>query len=83
MVIHGTVIFSTSDLQVFTNPVSYYQGFEWDVRDVHKLRDFVEDVERSVHQDDHDQAEHGNFEILKQSPILGDNKFKLEIGQFS
>jgi hypothetical protein len=26
---------------------------------------------------------HGpSFEILKQSPVLGDNKFKLEIGQY-
>jgi hypothetical protein len=29
------------------------------------------------------QDDDGNFEILKQSPVLGDNKFKLEIGQFS
>lgn len=25
-------------------------------------------------------TEHGGFEILKQSPMLGDGKFKLEIG---
>ena len=28
------------------------------------------------------QDDDGNFELLKQSPVLGDNKFKLEIGQF-
>lgn len=78
MDIHGTVLLN-SDLQTLTSFVPYSQGFEWDVRDVHKLRDFVEGVEP---QDD-DRAEHGNFEILKQSPVLGDNKFKLEIGQFS
>ena len=74
MDIHGTVILN-SDLQTLTSLVPYYQGFEWDVRDVHKLRDFVEGVEP--------QDDDGNFEILKQSPVLGDNKFKLEIGQFS
>lgn len=74
MDIHGTVIL-ISDPQTLTSLVSYYQGFEWDVRDVHKLRDFVEGVEP--------QDDDGNFEILKQSPVLGDNKFKLEIGQFS
>lgn len=29
----------------------------------------------------HLMTEHGDFEILKQSPMLGDNKFKLEIGE--
>ncbi|KAG6910940.1 hypothetical protein DXG01_005994 [Tephrocybe rancida] len=47
-------------------------GFEWVVRDVHKLRDFVEGV-------DGPDIENTEFEILKQSPMLGDNKFKLEI----
>lgn len=74
MDIYGTVILN-SDLQTLTSLVCYYQGFEWDVRDVHKLRDFVEGVES--------QDGDGDFEILKQSPVLGDNKFKLEIGQFS
>jgi hypothetical protein len=78
MDIHGTVILISKPLTT-QSLIAYYQGFEWDVRDVHKLRDFVEGMEP---QDD-DQAEHGNFEILKQSPVLGDNKFKLEIGQFA
>lgn len=74
MDIYGTIILNI-DLQKLTSLVAYYQGFEWDVRDVHKLRDFVEGVEP--------QDDDNNFEILKQSPVLGDNKFKLEIGQFS
>ena len=55
--------------------LSRFQGFEWSVRDVHKLRNVVEG-------DDSTQEETSDFEILKQSPVLGDNKFKLEIGQF-
>jgi len=56
-----------------------FQGFEWAIRDVSKLRDFVEGV---VHEDGSQAlvSEAGEFEILKQSPILGDHKFKLEIG---
>ncbi|KAG6903428.1 hypothetical protein C0995_005451 [Termitomyces sp. Mi166 len=48
------------------------KGFEWTVRDVHRLRDFVEGI-------DAQNIEDADFEILKQSLILGDNKFKLEI----
>ncbi|KAG6830314.1 hypothetical protein H0H92_001249 [Tricholoma furcatifolium] len=47
------------------------QGFEWVVRDVHKLRDFVEGLNKDI--------ENTDFDVLKQSPMLGDNKFKLEI----
>ncbi|KAG5654630.1 hypothetical protein H0H81_011605 [Sphagnurus paluster] len=47
------------------------QGFEWVVRDIHKLKDFVEG--------DPTEGEDPDFDILKQSPMLGDNKFKLEI----
>lgn len=40
-------------------------------------------MEPSILQDDNKAlAEQGNFEILKQSPMLGDNKFKLEISKF-
>ncbi|KAG5728522.1 hypothetical protein E4T56_gene19522 [Termitomyces sp. T112] len=49
-----------------------FMGFEWTVRDVRRLRDFVEAA-------DTQNTENADFEILKQSPILGDNKFKLEI----
>ncbi|KIM46330.1 hypothetical protein M413DRAFT_441413 [Hebeloma cylindrosporum] len=55
-----------------------FTGFEWAIRDVSKLRDFVEGV---VHEDGSQTlvSEAGEFEVLKQSPILGDHKFKLEI----
>ncbi|KAF8646374.1 hypothetical protein AX16_007240 [Volvariella volvacea WC 439] len=55
-----------------------FMGFEWVVRGVHKLRDFVEGTpqpgEQAANADDLD-----DYEILKQSPIIGDNRFKLEI----
>ncbi|OSD04673.1 hypothetical protein PYCCODRAFT_1363847 [Trametes coccinea BRFM310] len=54
-----------------------FHAFEWVVRDVSRLRDHIENqplgdgVEESDGDDD--------FEILKESPELGDSKFKLEI----
>ncbi|KAJ6490316.1 hypothetical protein C8R47DRAFT_1124207 [Mycena vitilis] len=60
-----------------------FMGFEWVVRDVHKLRDFVEGVEpyNPEEVDDQEGSTVGadNFEILKQAPLIGDDKFKLEI----
>lgn len=49
------------------------QGFEWVVRDVHKLRDYLEGV-------DSIDLNNPDFEILKDSPMLGGHTFKLEIG---
>ncbi|RDB19897.1 hypothetical protein Hypma_012758 [Hypsizygus marmoreus] len=49
-----------------------FVGFDWVVRDVHKLRDLVEGFDATA-------VDNPDFEILKQSPMLGDNKFKLEI----
>ncbi|KAF9268194.1 hypothetical protein L218DRAFT_853507 [Marasmius fiardii PR-910] len=78
-----------------------FMGFEWVVRDIHKLRDFVEGREGLLlnegenggnlsHEstgNDGDPAENStiadDFEVLKQSPIIGDNKFKVEIGESS
>lgn len=54
------------------------QAFEWVVRDVHKLRDFIEAQQASS---DEEISEKSTFEILKEAPIMGDQKFKLEIGQ--
>ncbi|KIY49431.1 hypothetical protein FISHEDRAFT_41134, partial [Fistulina hepatica ATCC 64428] len=48
------------------------QGFEWIVRDLHRLKDSIERSE-SIEPVDDDE-----FEILKQSFVLGDNKFKIE-----
>lgn len=48
------------------------------------LRDYVESspyVRPSlIPSDDHQEEEAGDFEILKESPMLWDGKFKLEIG---
>ncbi|KAJ7068532.1 hypothetical protein C8F01DRAFT_613074 [Mycena amicta] len=55
-----------------------FMGFEWIVRDVHKLRDFVEGI---AEPEDGSELEVDNFEILKQAPLIGDDKFKLEIAR--
>lgn len=46
------------------------------VRDVSKLRDFVERLENS----EGSTSQIDEFELLKESPMMGDGKFKLEIG---
>ncbi|PSS35432.1 hypothetical protein PHLCEN_2v1587 [Hermanssonia centrifuga] len=51
-----------------------FTAFEWVVRDVHRLRDYVENINTVSN------LEGSNFDILKESPMLGDGKFKLEIG---
>ncbi|KAF8897756.1 hypothetical protein BD779DRAFT_1492351 [Infundibulicybe gibba] len=64
-----------------------FMGFEWTIREVHKLRDHIEGA--PLDPDDGPQrlgeprppSEHNDFEILRQSPMLGDNKFKLEISE--
>ncbi|KAI9000851.1 hypothetical protein BD414DRAFT_511485 [Trametes punicea] len=54
-----------------------FHAFEWVVRDVSRLRDHIENqrVVDGAEEDDGDDE----FEILKESPELGDGKFKLEI----
>ena len=44
------------------------------MKDVQKLNQFIEDEATSADPPDND------FEVLKESPTLGDGKFKLEIG---
>jgi hypothetical protein len=58
-----------------------FTAFEWLVRDVQKLKDFVEGRE-AVGDEAEDMQTLGihDFEVLKESPMLGDGKFKLEIG---
>lgn len=57
------------------------QAFEWVVRDVSKLKDFVEGREPSEgRKDSPSEIQTDDFEILKESPMMGDGKFKLEIG---
>lgn len=50
------------------------QAFEWIVRDVHRLRDHIEFNGQG------NNSDASGFEVLKESPMLGDGKFKLEIG---
>ena len=50
------------------------QAFEWIVRDVHRLRDHVESLNEG------NNVDVSTFDVLKESPMLGDGKFKLEIG---
>jgi hypothetical protein len=48
------------------------------------LRDFVEGVESEPDTTEDEQGSAigpDNFEILKQAPLIGDDKFKLEIGE--
>lgn len=48
------------------------------MRDVAKLKEFLEGNEPQ--QGVQTMNSHGDFEVLKESPMLGDGKFKLEIG---
>ncbi|KAJ3799207.1 hypothetical protein GGU11DRAFT_679953 [Lentinula aff. detonsa] len=60
-----------------------FVGFEWVVRDVRKLRNFVEGFLSSepVEGEDATSIEADDFDILKHSPVIGDGKFKLEIAR--
>ena len=53
-----------------------FQAFEWAVRNVHALRDFVEHGQIANPADGPEEP----HEVLRESPMLGDGKFKLEIG---
>jgi hypothetical protein len=51
------------------------------VRDVSKLRQFIEHVDTPSEDNMiEDPVSNDDFELLKESPMLGDGKFKLEIG---
>ena len=56
------------------------------MRDVHKLRDFVEgktsQAPDGARTDGSNRLDRDEFEILKESPMLGDGKYKLEIGSY-
>ncbi|KAJ3934548.1 MAG: hypothetical protein NXY57DRAFT_889933 [Lentinula lateritia] len=57
-----------------------FVGFEWVVRDICKLRNFVEGFP-SPEGHDATPSEADDFDILKHSPVIGDGKFKLEIAR--
>ena len=46
---------------------------------LHQLRDFMEGIVEAESEDG-TELEADSFEILKQAPLIGDDKFKLEIG---
>jgi hypothetical protein len=58
------------------------QAFEWVVHDVGKLRDFVEGRGLDETVDGRGGPDRDDFEILRESPMLGDGKYKLEIGMW-
>ncbi|TCD69884.1 hypothetical protein EIP91_005961 [Steccherinum ochraceum] len=58
-----------------------FTAFEWIVRDVRKLRDYVESTGTGSPSEGSNSADNENFDILKDSPTLGDGKFKLEIAK--
>lgn len=58
----------------------YLQAFEWVVQDVGKLRDFVEGRGSNETTDGRAGPDRDDFEVLRESPMLGDGKYKLEIG---
>ncbi|KAI0775947.1 hypothetical protein BD413DRAFT_648910 [Trametes elegans] len=55
-----------------------FHAFEWVVRDVSKLRDYVENGAATEDAADPDGED---FEILRESAEMGDSKFKVEIWQ--
>ena len=57
------------------------QALEWVVHDVAKLRDFVEDRGQDETLEGRVGPDRNAFDILKESPMLGDGKYKLEIGK--
>ncbi|KAF7970788.1 hypothetical protein HWV62_23066 [Athelia sp. TMB] len=63
-----------------------FTAFEWVVRDISRLKLFVEDGETTerVEGAQGPATRNDDFEILRESPMMGDGKFKLEIdyGQY-
>lgn len=55
------------------------------VRDISRLKLFVEDDETTerVEGAQAPATHNDDFEILRESPMMGDGKFKLEIGVYS
>jgi hypothetical protein len=57
------------------------QAFEWVVYDVRKLRDFVEGRSPEDAADGRGGPDRDDFGVLRESPTLGDGKYKLEIAR--
>lgn len=59
-----------------------FTAFEWVVHDVNKLMNFVEGRDlQDGPEGNVPIAQNDDFEILKESPLMGDGKFKLEIAR--
>jgi hypothetical protein len=65
-----------------------YQAFEWQVRDVRGLKEYLDhwnaeqasSVAHANQGHSTDDGGHNNVpELLRESPIIGDGKFKLEV----
>lgn len=68
-------------LCLFPHQSDASQAFEWIVKDVQKLKQFIEESSTSDGAEGSEgNASLGDFEVLKESPTIGDGKFKLEIG---
>lgn len=75
------VVYSSHDHSAPILHAEILQAFEWVVRDVHRLTALIESEQEVEDEQDASRAQDAqDFEILKQSPLLGDGKFKLEIG---
>ncbi|EIN10612.1 hypothetical protein PUNSTDRAFT_100257 [Punctularia strigosozonata HHB-11173 SS5] len=65
-----------------------FTAFEWVVRDVRRLKDFVEadHVDGASAPSEYDRVHEdtsSSFGVFRDSPLLGDGKFKLEIGMLA
>ncbi|KAI0720293.1 hypothetical protein C8T65DRAFT_705891 [Cerioporus squamosus] len=60
-----------------------FHAFEWVVRDVSRLKDHIEGTSASVGEGEAppEEVDDDEFEVLRESPELGDGKFKLEISK--
>ncbi|VDC06191.1 unnamed protein product [Peniophora sp. CBMAI 1063] len=58
-----------------------FTAFEWVARDVQKLREYVESPEFAERAVGENADANEDFEVLRESPVLGDGKFKLEIAR--
>ncbi|KAM5535522.1 hypothetical protein V8D89_010859 [Ganoderma adspersum] len=58
-----------------------FHAFEWVVRDVSRLRDYIENPPLMAEGENAPEELDDEFDVLRESPELGDGKFKLEISK--
>ncbi|KAI0268185.1 hypothetical protein BC834DRAFT_821689 [Gloeopeniophorella convolvens] len=77
----GAQVAASASLDDLTRHWSF-TAFEWVVQDVTKLRDLVEGRGPDEAESDGSRTpDRDEFELLRESPMLGDGKYKLEIGK--